>query len=85
MLREIILGTKKHSSIMALSSLYQSFPVFFLIINESCVWTAGSRHFVERIVLSGGTNGSSVLKVSDGTFKFILSGFHKIRKRITQK
>uniref|UniRef100_A0A1I7VDP0 Nitro_FeMo-Co domain-containing protein n=1 Tax=Loa loa TaxID=7209 RepID=A0A1I7VDP0_LOALO len=51
---------------MSLTSLYQSFPVFFFIVNESSVRIAGSPHFDKRIVLSGGANNNSVLEVSDG-------------------
>uniref|UniRef100_A0AAF5PHU8 Uncharacterized protein n=1 Tax=Wuchereria bancrofti TaxID=6293 RepID=A0AAF5PHU8_WUCBA len=50
-------------SVMSLTPLYQSFPVFFFIMNEESVWAAGTFHFDERTMFSGDSNENSVFKV----------------------
>ncbi|VDO26346.1 unnamed protein product, partial [Brugia timori] len=47
---------------MSLTPLYQSFPVFFFIMNEESVWAAGTLHF-GTTMFSGNSNYNSVLKV----------------------
>lgn len=63
---------------MSLTSLYQSFPMFFFVINEASVWTIGSSRFDERIVNSDGANDSNVPEVLNGIFKSLLSVFVRL-------
>lgn len=65
---------------MSLTPLYQSFPVFFFIMNEESVWAAGTLHF-GTTMFSGNSNYNSVLKVLNSTFKSMFLDFDKIREQ----